>query len=684
MAILSEQPDSINRVNYDEPEEKSPPLLSVGPLAWVRDNLFSSWLDTLLTLVGTVLIFSAVSSFLVWSINWANWFAITFNLRQFLVGRFDQSAEWRLQILALIIALIVGVALAAWARVSRGAFIAIIVALALLFVVPVIIESTVPLTESRFTAGDAQVAAGSTTQTPLDQVAFVGRTGEVVEIWVDAGFTGSDAELATLFSFSDATTNTLRNAANNRLEDQARILEIENLLATDRLTDNQREELTAELESLEVPPPITETYAVNAHPAQVAILDSTTFDVLDSATLEPGGSSLSFEIPADGWYILQKGVPDNPESVAVLSALNIYPLTERNFVRTTTDEAGEIEAARVSQFVRFNDNYVLEAPQPRVNNEELIPFANIIENDYRGQRPLDDYLRLFVKPFLNLINLALLLYVVMGTVGYFGAQFIDRQFSPSERPRQYSRRIATWLFIVLPVLTFVLVAGVGDILLQTDARLWGGLLLTMLLTAVGIIGAFPIGVLLALGRRSHLPVVSAFCTLYIEVVRGVPLITVLFMMLLFLPLVNPAWAGPDTAVYRAMVAVTAFSAAYLAENVRGGLQSIPPGQEEAAKALGLAGWQVTLYITLPQALRAVIPALVGQFIALFKDTSLVAIVGLTDLTGIANSVATQTEFLGTRRESYLFISIIYFIFSYVMSIVSRRLEESGSGSARRI
>ena len=206
----------------------------------------------------------------------------------------------------------------------------------------------------------------------------------------------------------------------------------------------------------------------------------------------------------------------------------------------------------------------------------------------------------------------------------------------------------------------------------------------MLLTVVGIVAAFPIGIALALGRRSSLPIVSIASTLYIEVVRGVPLITVLFMSMLLVPFVAPGLGGPDSAPYRAMVAVTLFSAAYLAENVRGGLQSLPPGQEEAAKALGLSAWQTTLYITLPQALRAVIPALVGQFISLFKDTSLVAIVGLIDLTGIANGIAAQTEFQGLRRETYVFISIIYFVFSYVMSIVSRRIEASGSGAARRI
>jgi len=208
-------------------------------------------------------------------------------------------------------------------------------------------------------------------------------------------------------------------------------------------------------------------------------------------------------------------------------------------------------------------------------------------------------------------------------------------------------------------------------------------MLTVMLTVVSIIASFPLGVLLALGRRSSLPVISTASTLYIEFVRGVPLITVLFMAQLLVPLVNPRLAEVDS-VFRAMVGITLFSAAYLAENVRGGLQAIPPGQEEAAKALGLGSWQVTLFVTLPQALRLVIPALVGQFISLFKDTSLVAIVGLIDLTGIAQATVAQTEFLGLRREVYLFIALIYFGFSYVMAAVSRRLEASGSGAARRV
>ena len=204
-------------------------------------------------------------------------------------------------------------------------------------------------------------------------------------------------------------------------------------------------------------------------------------------------------------------------------------------------------------------------------------------------------------------------------------------------------------------------------------NLWGGLLLTFLLTVVGILFSFPLGVLLALGRRSEMPVVRLASVGYIELVRGVPLITILFMAQLMLPLFLPTGWTIDR-VLRAMVGITLFSAAYLAENVRGGLQAIPKGQFEAAHALGLSSAQTMIFIILPQALRLVIPILVGQFIAVFKDTSLVAIVGLLDLLGIAKTVLSQPEFIGLQREVYAFISLLYWVLSYVMSYLSQRLE----------
>jgi general L-amino acid transport system permease protein len=190
---------------------------------------------------------------------------------------------------------------------------------------------------------------------------------------------------------------------------------------------------------------------------------------------------------------------------------------------------------------------------------------------------------------------------------------------------------------------------------------------------VGILFSLPLGILLALGRRSQLPIIRWVSIAYIELIRGVPLVTILFMAQIMLPLFLPSGVTVDR-VLRAMIGIIMFTAAYQAENVRGGLQAIPFGQYEAAQALGLSGIQTTVLIILPQALRNVIPVLVGQFIALYKDTSLVAIVGLLDLLGIAKSVVSQPQFIGLQREAYLFVTLIYWAFSYLMAYLSQRLE----------
>lgn len=239
-----------------------------------------------------------------------------------------------------------------------------------------------------------------------------------------------------------------------------------------------------------------------------------------------------------------------------------------------------------------------------------------------------------------------------------------------------TRRSVPLLWMLYFPLIIFLISGFGgdkSALPQVSTNLWGGLLLTFLLTVVGIVVSFPMGVLLALGRRSQLPILSALSIAFIELVRGVPFVSIIFMSQLMLPLFLPEGVTIDR-VIRAMAGVVIFSAAYLAENVRGGLQAIPRGQIEAAQALGLSGSKTMLLIVLPQALRAVIPVLVGQFIALFKDTSLVVIVGLLELLGIAKTVLAQPDFLGLQTEVYLFISVIYGIFCYLMSAVSQRLE----------
>ncbi len=240
------------------------------------------------------------------------------------------------------------------------------------------------------------------------------------------------------------------------------------------------------------------------------------------------------------------------------------------------------------------------------------------------------------------------------------------------------RLVITLWSVAAVLISLVLLPGVPGIpgLPSVATTAWGGLLITLLLAVGGIILSFPIGVLLALGRRSSLPVVKLFSILFIEVVRGVPLVTILFMFSIILALFLPAESRIDR-VLRALMGTIVFSAAYTAENVRGGLQAIPPGQTEAAKALGLNGFQIMILIVLPQALRLVIPSIVGQFISLFKDTTLVVIVGINDLLGVGNAVLKlNPEFFRLQIEVYAFIAVIFWVFSYFMSYASLQLEKS--------
>jgi general L-amino acid transport system permease protein len=210
-------------------------------------------------------------------------------------------------------------------------------------------------------------------------------------------------------------------------------------------------------------------------------------------------------------------------------------------------------------------------------------------------------------------------------------------------------------------------------LAPVPSALWGGLPLTFILSTVGFGIAAPLGIALALGRRSSLPVVQGLCTAYIELVRGVPLVSLLFMAAVMFPLFMPQGITID-ALVRAQAAIVMVMAAYLAEVVRGGLLVVPPGQREAATSLGLGYWRTTVLVVLPQALRTAIPAIVNVFIAFFKDTSLVAVVGLFDLLGAAKAVIVDAKWVGFGVEVYVFVAIIYFAFCSAVSAYSRRLE----------
>jgi general L-amino acid transport system permease protein len=234
---------------------------------------------------------------------------------------------------------------------------------------------------------------------------------------------------------------------------------------------------------------------------------------------------------------------------------------------------------------------------------------------------------------------------------------------------------ALLVFIVLPVVAFFLLVGGHFGLSHVETPLWGGLMVTLILSFCGIVVSLPFGILLALGRRSNMPVIKMLCTTFIEVIRGIPLITILFFASIMLPLFLPdGWTFDK--FLRALVGVALFASAYMAEVIRGGLQAIPKGQYEGADSLGLNYWQKTRLIVLPQALKLVIPGIVNTFIGLFKDTSLVYIIGMFDLLGIVNLNQSDANWSTpvTPMTGYIFAGFIFWIFCFGMSRYSLFME----------
>lgn len=237
--------------------------------------------------------------------------------------------------------------------------------------------------------------------------------------------------------------------------------------------------------------------------------------------------------------------------------------------------------------------------------------------------------------------------------------------------------LSNWLtagwFLVYLASIWLIGGGLG-ILEPVRTENWGGLVLTLLMAVTGIALCFPFGIALALGRRSDLPIVRSLSIAYIELVRGVPLITILVMGQVMIPLFLPEGIRPDR-ILRAIIALTIFSSAYLAENIRAGLQSVPRGQSEASVSLGLNKPLTLILIVLPQALKTAIPAIVGQFISLFQDTTLLAPLGLLELLGMANTALSNPNYLGRYAEAYAFIGVLYWFFCYAMALGSRKIEE---------
>ena len=239
---------------------------------------------------------------------------------------------------------------------------------------------------------------------------------------------------------------------------------------------------------------------------------------------------------------------------------------------------------------------------------------------------------------------------------------------------KYKNRVILSLIVFYPIVSYVLISGGFGLLTIVETHQWGGLLLTLIIASVGIIVSFPIGVVLALGRQSDLKVIKLFSTLFIEFIRAVPLITILFMASFVLPLFLEPGNNSVDKLLRALIGISLFQAAYFAEVVRGGLQAIPRGQYEAADAIGLSYFQKNALIVLPQALKISIPNIVGSSISLFKDTTLVLIIGLLDMLAMVGLTTADPYWLGRETEGYVFVTIVMWVMLYSMSRYSRKLE----------
>ena len=263
------------------------------------------------------------------------------------------------------------------------------------------------------------------------------------------------------------------------------------------------------------------------------------------------------------------------------------------------------------------------------------------------------------------INIAFLLVIALGLLG----------FVKSEKFKKY---LPFYYVIIYPILAFLiiyyLISGGAFGLEWVETGAWGGLSLTFIVSFFCLIFCFPLGMILALGRRSNLPVIRYVSVGYIEFWRGVPLITVLFMSSVMFPMFLPEDFFMDKLV-RVIIAITLFEAAYCAEVIRGGLQSLPRGQYDAAKSLGMGYWKMHIFVILPQALKLVIPGIANTFLALVKDTPLIFVVGLLEIVGMLNLAKTNPEWLGFAMEGYVFASIVFFIICYAMSKYSYNLEQ---------
>lgn len=616
----------------DAPPSRKPPAYTIGLRGWLLKNLFSNRWNSALTLFLGVFLVWFLWSIGSWSLLKAEWTVINNNLRLLLVGQYDQTQLGRVATITLVMVALSGLSMGLWTRVARTAFLGLAVAVVLLFLVP-LFSVMLPPPPIRYLVSAQQ---------GMEPYAFVAEAGDSISL---------SFEQLTLEAVASPT------APFNGF------LEAKPGLANSRTVFNDlRAAYQAQQLDLSVFDLAFEVRVVDATEAVIETVQVSRDTLAQTANVT---------LPAKGWYALETSTA-NPDAQG-------YVWIILNGVETFTTQA-KVEAQRIAEYGEMPPFICADGSV----SVDCVREAAQRELRYEGTRTLADYLTIQLSPFFQDIAMPTFIGVLVVAVGWLLGNLV---YWRTAKPVQqlFSRLLLVAWLLLLPI-SWVVFRGIegSSQLAVVPSSLWGGLMLTLILTGTALVLALPIGILLALGRQNtQLGAISVACTIFIEVVRGVPLITILFFAKLILPFFISGTANIEQAV-RMSVGLTLFLAAYVAEIIRGGLQIIPKGQTEAAQALGLSGgWTMTLII-MPQALRAVIPAIMSQFVSLFKDTTLVAVVGLFEFFGIIDFIVNgQQQYRPYVREAYLFVGLVYFIISFVMSAISRRLEQTGVGAARR-
>lgn len=695
---MSEKPlnDNIYVAPVEAPASRRPPVSETGVIGWLRENLFKNVTDTIVTLITLGLVLLFLNAFLGWALFSAQWEIAFLNLQTLMVGQqFPREEAWRIEIIAMIVIGLSALSVGVWGRINRGVVVVAIAILITMVAVPALTRG-VP---------EPPVYTYITENYDIRQVNFIAQEGQEVTFTLDPLTSPLDFELSRVNGYIENDNqqfNTAFDAYNT---------------TSFQIDSGQRDPEQYDL-----------NVAIQVWDNTGAVLAETEFS---EGTTDP--ITLEWEAPYSGWFTYTATFNEqNPgrSGSAWLRADNLELF--RSTTGATQDrietygEPPELDCATcATQANRTDMRFQGSRTLAQYFSLQLAPFleetrgffftALVVAAVAFGVGKIATGFGIQETAQVKSFEQILLTFAGLWFIGWFGVQ-IASAANPSETmntirffiissfiitmflyaliqfakddPQAASRAMTVlWVLsvpVVLTLLTGFATAGEGAPLPQVDTNVVGGLTLTLLLSAVAIIASFPIGMALALGRQSELPVVSLLCTIFIEVLRGVPLITLLFMGRLILPFFGFGLGDVDLMI-RIIVVLTLFTSAYMAEVIRGGLQIVPKGQIEAAYAVGLNGFWTTILIKLPQALRAVIPAIMGQAVSLFKDTSLVYIVSLFEILGTMNQILgdSQTGYIAFPREGYLFVGIIYFIFSYMMADVSRRIEKTGSGAVRR-